>query len=109
MLYSFCRTRLSVRGPMLPWQVVEAQEPGPVYLPTASSDFAEASENLGRRLCAEALNGTSAKMMNIARRSELFRVRECAASSLVVIFRLAGARAAESATKLRNRVFILSG
>jgi hypothetical protein len=29
-------------------------------------------------------------MMNMARRSELFRVRECAASSLVVIFRLAG-------------------
>jgi len=31
MLYSFCFTRLSVRGPMLPWQAGELQLPGPVY------------------------------------------------------------------------------
>jgi hypothetical protein len=30
VLYSFCRTRLSVRGVTLPWHVVDAHEPGPV-------------------------------------------------------------------------------
>jgi hypothetical protein len=37
VLYSFWRTRLSERGWMPPWQLVEAQEPGPVYLPAPSA------------------------------------------------------------------------
>jgi hypothetical protein len=108
MLYSFCKTRLSVRGTMLPWQVVDAQEPGPVYFPTASSGFAAASENV-EPLCADTLNGTSAKMMNIARRSELFRVRECAASSLVVIFRLAGDTRRGISEKIKKPTFYTIG
>jgi hypothetical protein len=32
MLYSFWKIRLSARGFTLPWQLVELQEPGPVYL-----------------------------------------------------------------------------
>src|SRR6266853_1560545 len=32
MLYSFWKMRLSARGLTLPWQLVELQEPGPVYL-----------------------------------------------------------------------------
>src|SRR6202035_4870075 len=30
--YSFCRMRLSATGLTLPWQLVAAQEPGPMYL-----------------------------------------------------------------------------
>src|SRR5579864_5143572 len=32
MLYSSWKMRLSARGLTLPWQLVELQEPGPVYL-----------------------------------------------------------------------------
>ena len=32
VLYSFCQTELSERGATPPWQLGEAQEPGPVYL-----------------------------------------------------------------------------
>jgi hypothetical protein len=93
---------------MLPWQVVDAQEPGPVYLPAASSDFAVAGDELAR-FCEKASSGKiEAKIARIARRIGTFTVRECAALSLVVIFRLAGrSRAAESAKKLNRRIFIL--
>jgi hypothetical protein len=93
---------------MLPWQVVDAQEPGPVYLPAASSDFAVAGDELAR-FCEKASSGKiEAKIATIARRIETFTVRECAALSLVVIFRLAGRpRAAESAKKPNRRIFIL--
>ena len=31
VLYSFCQTELSERGETPPWQLGDAQEPGPVY------------------------------------------------------------------------------
>src|SRR5208282_4935181 len=46
VLYSFWRTSFSVRGKMLPWQLVEAQEPGPVYLPAPSGAVARVCEKL---------------------------------------------------------------
>src|SRR5450432_2942867 len=37
MLYSFCGTRVTVLGRMLPWQLLAAQPPAPLYLPTTVS------------------------------------------------------------------------
>ena len=37
VLYSFCQTELSERGCTPPWQLGEAQEPGPVYLGTSAA------------------------------------------------------------------------
>src|SRR5581483_864430 len=34
MLYSFCQIRVTVLAPTLPWQLLAAQLPGPLYLPT---------------------------------------------------------------------------
>src|SRR5882762_650767 len=39
MLYSFWKIRLSARGFTLPWQLVELQEPGPVYLLASAGGF----------------------------------------------------------------------
>src|ERR1700733_11149219 len=41
MLYSFWKMRLSARGFTLPWQLVELQEPGPVYLLASAGGSAQ--------------------------------------------------------------------
>jgi len=41
--YSFCRIRLSATGFTLPWQLVAAQEPGPMYLADSFSAAARKS------------------------------------------------------------------
>src|SRR4029077_4538255 len=42
VLYSFWRTRFSIRGWMLPWQLLEAHDPGPVYFPVPSEALTRA-------------------------------------------------------------------
>jgi hypothetical protein len=38
VLYSFCQTELSERGCTPPWQLGDAQEPGPVYFGASAAD-----------------------------------------------------------------------
>jgi len=41
VVYSVCRIRLSATGFTLPWQLVAAQEPGPIYFCGSPADFAD--------------------------------------------------------------------
>jgi hypothetical protein len=41
--YSFCRIRLPATGLTLPWQLVAAQEPGPIYLTGSPLESVEAT------------------------------------------------------------------
>lgn len=66
VLYSFCRTLFSFRGRTLPWQLVDAHEPGPVYLPAPTEPTARVCEKVfdGERAHnrrAAASTGTSPK------------------------------------------------
>src|SRR5271163_1685799 len=79
MLYSFCRTSFSVRGVTLPWQLVDAHEPGPVYFPAAS--YAEPC------VCAEIVDAkiAHAKIAAAGSRNQ----RENVVSGVVFMSRLA--------------------
>src|SRR5271154_4235711 len=79
MLYSFCRTSFSVRGVTLPWQLVDAHEPGPVYFPAAS--YAES------RVCAEIVDAKIAHAKIAAAVSG--NQRENVVSGVVFMSRLA--------------------
>lgn len=41
VLYSFCQTELSERGATPPWQLGEAQDPGPVYFGGSAAKHVE--------------------------------------------------------------------
>jgi hypothetical protein len=50
VVYSVCRIRLSTTGLTLPWQLVAAQEPGPMYFCASLEDF---------EFCAKAENANA--------------------------------------------------
>lgn len=43
--YSFCKIRLPTTGVTLPWQLVAAQEPGPIYFCGCEESPAEAADD----------------------------------------------------------------
>src|ERR1700745_2025020 len=49
MLYSFCAMRKTLLGRTLPWQLLAAQDPGPLYL--------RASSGCGARVCVFVCSG----------------------------------------------------
>jgi hypothetical protein len=52
VVYSVCRMRLSATGFTLPWQLVAAHEPGPIYFCGSLVDFADcaATANASARI-----------------------------------------------------------
>src|SRR5579883_290098 len=53
VLYSFCKTEVSLRSCTLPWQLGELQEPGPVYFegPFASAANKQPATNPNNKRC----------------------------------------------------------
>jgi hypothetical protein len=79
--YSFCKIRLPRTGLMLPWQLVAAQEPGPMYLP---GSFSAARRKDGIRRTEQRISRLMEEMEEI----DESRIR-CADES-VCLYRLHG-------------------
>src|SRR5215471_13950136 len=72
--YSFCRMRLPATGFTLPWQLVAAQEPGPMYL--AGSALSVEAERAGSRQKQKAAKTRAARLWLGWRRIPMDGIRE---------------------------------